>query len=376
MQVGRADVKSTKRLTMMFQRIHIELTNRCNFSCVFCPSTIMSRPPQDMGIDLVLKALDEIVQEHLTDTIFFHVMGEATLYTDLEKVIKETKRRKLKAVLTTNGWGLSLELLGKVLNARIDHILFSAQTPNEDSFKLRKAPTGFFSYRKKICSLIAKAIENGSTKVTLSFLTTPVPFLTLPSRRHYIISNKKALVTSFTEWFEEIVALMPYNTFKKRLCITKELLAERLGSFHIMGWNKLNVTSQLTFETRVLGDWIHQGLTAEKITRAHIGYCEGLQTHLGILSNGNIVFCCTDFDGKTSFGNIREISIMTALGQKKVQDAILGFKRLLVKEPYCQRCLGDVSFEKSIMRQVGSILYFKIYRPLWNKKREKEEVLV
>ena len=361
---------------MKFQRIHIELTNRCNFSCVFCPNALMSRPPQDLELNLVLKALDEIAQERLTDTIFFHVMGEATLYADLEKVIRETKRRKLKAILTTNGWGLSLELLERILSAGIDHIIFSAQTPDEDSFKLRKAPTGFFSYKKKICSLIAKAIENGHTKVTLSFLTTPIPFLTLPSRRHYIIRNKKALISSFTEWFEEIVALMPYNMFKKKLYITKGLLAKRLASFHIMGWNKLNVTSQLTFETRVLGDWIHQGLTAEKITRARIGCCEGLQTHFGILSNGNMVFCCTDFDGKTSFGNIKEITIVKALAQEKVQNVIRGFKRLLVKEPYCQRCLGDVSFEKSILRQVGSILYFKVYRPLWNKKREREETLI
>ncbi len=361
---------------MRFQRIHIELTNRCNFSCVFCPSTLMLRPPKDIELTLVLKALDEIAQEQLTDTIFFHVMGEATLYADFEKVVRETKRRKLKAVLTTNGWGLSLELLEGILNAGIDHIIFSAQTPDEDSFKLRKAPTDFLSYRKKICSLIAKTIEKGSTKVTLSFLTTPIPFLTLPSKRHYIICDKKALITSFTEWFEEIIAFMSYNTFKEKLYANKKLLTERLASFHMMGWNKLNVTSQLIFETRVLGDWIHQGLAAEKITRARIGYCEGLQTHLGILSNGNMVFCCTDFDGKTSFGNIKETSIVKALAQKKVRNAIQGFKKLLVKEPYCQRCLGDVSFEKSIARQVGSILYFKVYRPLWKRKREKEDVLL
>lgn len=359
----------------MFERIHIELTNRCNFSCVFCPSTLMSRPPRDIKLDLVIKALDEIAKERLTDTIFFHVMGEPTLYDDLEKVIKGVKRRKLKAVLTTNGWGLSSELLERILNAGVDHIFFSAQTPDENSFRLRKAPTSFSLYKKRICSLIAKIMERGTTKVTLSFLTTPMPFVTLPSKRHYIVCNKKALIKSFMGWFKEIVAFMSYDTFKRKMCTNEKSLIERLSSFNMMGWNKLNVTSQLTFETRVLGDWIHQGLAAKKMTRARIGYCEGLQTHLGILSDGRLVFCCTDFDGKTSFGNIKETSIVNALAQKKVQDAIEGFKSLLIKEPYCQRCLGDASFEKSIARQVGSILYFKIYRPWWNKKREKEEML-
>lgn len=360
----------------MFQRIHIELTNRCNFSCVFCPSTLMSRSPQDLEFDLVLKALDEIAQEQLTDTIFFHVMGEPTLYPYLEEVIRETKRRKLKAVLTTNGLGLSLELLERILNAGIDHIVFSAQTPNVESFKLRKAPIDFFAYKKMICSLIAKIIESGSAKVTLSFLTTPVPFLTLPSKRYYVICDRKTLITSFTEWFEEIVTLVQDNAFRDRLSAKKGLLIKRLSSFRMMGWNKLSITSQLTFETRVLGDWIHPGLATGKITKAYIGYCEGLSTHLGILSNGDMVFCCVDYDGKTNFGNIKDTSLVKALAQKRVQAAISGFKKLFVKEPYCQRCLGDASFEKSILRQFGSILYFKVYRPLWERKREKEDVLL
>jgi len=361
---------------MMFQRIHIELTNRCNFSCVFCPSSLMSRPPRDLEFNLVIKILDEIVQEKLTDTVFFHVMGEATLYGKLEDVIREASRRKLKTVLTTNGYGLSLELLDRIMNAGIDHILFSAQTPDADSFKLRKAPGSFFSYRKHICSLIAKIIERGTTKTTLSFLTTPIPFFTLPSKRYHILRNKRTLVAAFIDWFEEITAFMPDSAFKNKLYGKKKLLIKRLAAFRMMGWNKLKITWQLTFETRVLGDWIHQGLTAGKIAKASIGYCEGLQTHFGILSNGNMVFCCTDFDGKTTFGNIKETSLVEALMQKKAQDAIRGFKKLLVKDPYCQRCLGDASFDKSMARQVGSILYFKLYRPWWDRKREREDILV
>jgi len=361
---------------MTFQRIHIELTNRCNFSCVFCPNALMSRPPRDIEFDLVVKALDEIAQERLTDTIYFHVMGEPTLYADLERIIKETKRRQLKAVLTTNGWELSFELLERILNAGVDHILFSAQTPDKDSFELRKAPVDFFEYRKKICSLISRTIENGSTKVTLSFLTTPMPFFTLPSRRHRILPDKKALVTSFSEWFDEIVLLVRDNVIRDRLNAGRETLVKKLSSFCMMGWNKLSVTKQFSLETRVLGDWIHKGLTANNMVKARIGCCEGLNTHMGILSNGDMVFCCADFDGKTRFGNIKETSIGKALSQPRVQNVIRGFKKLLIKDPYCQRCLGDVSVDKSIMRQIGSIVYFKLYRPWWNRKRERESALL
>jgi hypothetical protein len=336
----------------------------------------MTRPPKDLDLKLVCKALDEIGEERFTDTIFYHVMGEATLYPHLEEVIRYTKKKNLKAVLTTNGWGLTHSLLERLLDADIDHIIFSAQTPNKSSFDLRNAPTDFISYKKKVCSLIAKIIQHGSTKATLSFLTTFLSYFLLPSNKYYIIRNKKELVKSFTEWLEEIALSIEDKVLLRSLHKNKVIIGRKLLSFSTLGWNKLNVTKQLTLETRVLGDWVHRGLYAEKIRRGLVGYCEGLKTHFGILSNGNMVFCCVDFDGKTAFANIKETSIKEALLQKDVVDVVNGFNKFKVINSYCQRCLGDVYFEKSVVRQIGSIFYFKVYRPWYEKRRENEQVLL
>lgn len=354
-----------------FQRIHIELTNRCNFSCVFCPNSLMTRPLQDLSVGLVRKALEEISREKLTDAIFLHVMGEATLYPHLEEVVEECKRLKLKAALTTNGWGLSGSRLEAILGAGIGHIFFSVQTPEGDSFALRKAPVDFSTYKKKICSSIARILEHGSAKVTLSFLTTPLPFFLLPSKKYRIVSRKKDLVRLFKDWLNDIASEIQCKAFREKLHSKESLLLRHLSSFHMLGWNKLNVTEKFSLETRVLGDWVHRGLSGERISRARVGYCEGLKTHFGILSNGDFVFCCVDYNGKTSFGNLEQVTIKEALAQKRIKDVILGFERLRVKEDYCQRCLGDISFDKSMIRQLGSILYFKIYRRWWEKERGK-----
>jgi hypothetical protein len=338
----------------------------------------MTRPAQDLEPHLAFKAIDEIACEQFTDTIFFHVMGEATLYPHLEEVVRYAKNKNLKVVLTTNGWGLSFELLGRILKAGVAHILFSVQTPDGNSFKLRRAAVNFSAYKEKICSLIARIIDNGSARVTLSFLTTPASFFILPTKKYSIICNKKRMMAYFVDWLDEIALSIQGKELRDRLCDKnkKELLIRRLSSFSLFGWNKINITERFTLETRVLGDWVHRGLLSEKMIKARIGYCEGLKTHFGILSNGDMVFCCADFDGKTRFGNIKKATIKDALGQKKAQTAALGFKRFLVKDPYCGRCLGDVSFVKSAARQLGSIFYFKAYRPWWGRRREKEEVLL
>ena len=358
---------------MVFQRIHIELTNRCNFSCKFCPDGIMTRPHQDMNIALLMKVLDEIAREKLTDTVYFHLMGEPTLYPNLIEAVRFAKDKRLRVSLTTNGWALTLELMSQVLNAGIDEILFSIQTPDAVSFRLRGTAINFEDYKKRVQAVIALAITNGGPKVILSFLTTPAPIL-LPTKQYRIVSRKKELVEAFLSWVDGIAVGLP-KTLLNGITSSKAAITKRLAAFNMSGWNKLYVTEKFSLETRVLGDWVHRGLTDDRVVGATVGSCEGLQNHMGILSNGDMVFCCVDYDGKTRFGNAGEISIKDALAQPKVREVLDGFSKFLIKHPYCKRCLGDVGIFHSLARQVGSIVYFKFCRPLWENRRKKEDVI-
>jgi hypothetical protein len=269
---------------------------------------------------------------------------------------------------------MSEDMLEKLLDANIDHILFSAQTPDEKSFKLRRTKIDFYEYKKHICVLIAKILKRKSnTKVSLSFLTTPFKKIILPSREFSIIDNKKDLIGHLGSWLDAILKELPEGDAKTQFSLYMTKLQNRLLSFNMLVWNRFKITNNFILETRVLGDWVHDGLFAQDIHKAAIGSCEGLSKHFGILWNGDMVFCCVDYDGKTRFENVRVTSIARALEQEKVQNAFRGFKKLLVKDQYCQRCIGDVSFERSILRQIGSILYFKIYRPWWEKMSEWED---
>jgi len=153
-------------------------------------------------------------------------------------------------------------------------------------------------------------------------------------------------------------------------------LRNRISRMSMLAWNRFKITENFILETRVLGDWVHRSLSTPNVHRALIGCCEGLTKHFGILWNGDMVFCCVDYNGKTSFGNIKETTIKQALAQKRVQEVRGAFGKFKVKDPYCQRCLGDASFDRALVRQIGSILYFKLYRPLWENKWQKESALL
>ncbi|MEK7400543.1 MAG: radical SAM/SPASM domain-containing protein [Candidatus Poribacteria bacterium] len=358
---------------MHFQRIHIELTNNCNFSCAFCPDSLMTRARGNIDFSLLCKVLDEVSREKLTDLVLFHVMGEPALYPELYRAVEYAKNKGLKVHLTTNGSILTEELFDGLLGANIDHILFSVQTPDEKSFELRNSQIKFDEYKKHISFLIAKALtRKANTKITLSFLTTPFKKILLPTQAFTIVDNNKSLVKHVDSWLSAILAELLDEKARNSMESNMRRFRDQLLGLNMLVWNKLKITDSLFLETRVLGDWVHRGLIARNIHRAFIGCCEGLTKHFGILWNGDIVFCCVDFDGNTKFGNIKQNTIKEVFAQENIQDYIRAFKGLRIKHPYCQACLGDSSFLSALARQVGSIVYFKYLREHWNKKWAKE----
>jgi len=335
----------------------------------------MSRPREDIDFGLLQKALVEIAREKLSDTIYFHLMGEAVLYPRLEEAVRAAKTNGLRVSITTNGWAFRPDLLGSVLKAGVDEILFSIQTPDKKSFGLRRSTEKFEEYKSKVCEAIVHSLEHGGPKVILSFLTTPAPFLLLPTKHYQIIKTKKELVARAVEWVEAVLKDPRLSIMRNKFNDSRSLFMERINAFSLSGWNRLKLTERFSLETRVLGDWVHRGLTDDRVVGATVGACEGLKTHFGILSNGDLVFCCVDYDGKTRFGNIKDTTIKNAFELHNVQDILNGFKKFQVRHSYCKRCLGDVGLINSLGRQVGSIIYFRLYRPIWERRRNKEKAI-
>lgn len=360
---------------MLFNNIFIELTSHCNFKCTFCPDPIMQRKRGMMELNLFKNIVLQIREDNLTDTVNFHLMGEPSLHPDIIESAIFAKKNGLKISLTTNGSLMTAEVVKKLIDIEIDQILFSAQTPTEESFDLRQTKMGFKRYKNNISECIAAALDkNGKTQIVLSFLTTPLKML-MPTNQMKTISTKKDMVYCFEDWMDGILDKCDSNGPAKKLIENRRLLTKGLSSMKLLGWNKLRVTERFSLETRILGDWVHDSLTAKKYTPAKFGSCKGLTEYMGIHWNGDMVYCCVDYEGKTRFGNVKTSRIKDAFNQKYVQSCLTGFKKYQVKHEYCQRCLGDVAPIDSYARQVGSIAYFMWYRKFWDKRRAEEKIL-
>jgi hypothetical protein len=130
----------------------------------------------------------------------------------------------------------------------------------------------------------------------------------------------------------------------------------------ILKEGRISLTEHLDFQVRILGSWAQH--FARPIRPARLGYCHGLAENFGVLWNGDYVICCADYDGETVLANASTTSLCDYLSLPAVQEIAGGFRRYRVVHPHCQKCLGDRSLASAVARQIGSILYFKIYRSL------------
>ncbi len=119
------------------QRVHIELTNACDFDCAFCPKSVMKRRFSHMDTGLAKDIIAEIAREGISEKVTFHVMGEPTLHRDFFDILDYARGQNVKVGLTTNGRGLGGKVGERLLEHELQQIDISLQTPDPASFTLR-----------------------------------------------------------------------------------------------------------------------------------------------------------------------------------------------------------------------------------------------
>jgi len=334
-------------------RLHMELTNICNFSCEFCPDAKMKRQRGMMSFEMAKGILDEVSNSGIIKTVLFHVMGEPTLYPRLIDVTEYASAKSVDTCLTTNGSHLDEKLVDELIRAGVGKIIISLQTPDEKTFALRGAKGIYFEdYAEKIVAVIKKFLSGTEkTKLIISFLSSPLRRLIIPIFPEVSIADTSTDLKRYLRlWAERILLNTPledrYNGVLKQI--------QKIRTFKE---NTIFISDRVTFHTRILGDWsIHFD---EENINAHFGYCPAIQDNFGILWNGDYTFCCTDYNGRTSTHNYKDTVINDYLWEEVVQETVRGFNKFRVLHPYCRQCLGDRNVLNAIVKQIGSIIYFK-----------------
>ncbi|UQZ91314.1 molybdenum cofactor biosynthesis protein (plasmid) [Deltaproteobacteria bacterium Smac51] len=109
-------------------RLTVELTNRCNLSCLFCPRQSVHMEPGDMPLELFRKiALEAAAHRPVALALFFR--GESLLHPQLEEMIRLAKSLGLGPLqLASNGLMLERDRADGLAESGLDFISFSLDT--------------------------------------------------------------------------------------------------------------------------------------------------------------------------------------------------------------------------------------------------------
>ena len=120
--------------------IDIELTNKCNYKCLMCPTGIRSlkREKGYMADKTYYKILEE-AEKHGTPMRFIG-WGEPTLHKKLLDYLNDAKKSGLLCHINTSGSLMTEALADKLLNIPIDSIKFSFQGVDSETYlEVRRA---------------------------------------------------------------------------------------------------------------------------------------------------------------------------------------------------------------------------------------------
>jgi radical SAM protein with 4Fe4S-binding SPASM domain len=290
---------------MMYQRIHIEITNICNLQCTFCPEVL--RPKAIMELDPYEYILKQAAP--LTKQVCLHLMGEPLLHPQLDDIFKTTEKYQAKLNLTSNGVLLDKKL-PEILNTDcIEQLNFSLQ-----SFKDNFPKKDFKQYFQKILIGVDQILRQ-----------RPEMYINL------------RLWNSGTEMIEnEDVFSMLEHHFN--LQINRQVDVSSIKSKKIVGRLYLHFDSRFDWPAF---DYPDQG---------KLGFCYGLKTHFGIHANGEVVPCCLDKEAQMSLGNIFQAPLAEILNGDRATSIVQGFERGERVEKLCQHCSFIQRFENKAQR--------------------------
>ncbi|MEL7053524.1 MAG: SPASM domain-containing protein [Cyanobacteria bacterium J06588_5] len=165
------------------------------------------------------------------------------------------------------------------------------------------------------------------------------------------------------EWSDRLLSILPSDHPDRP---SSEALQRKLASHKPGRWQVIELTPKLALETFPLDSW--GNVESATVVPASFGYCNGTTDQAGILYDGTVVPCCKDYDGKIPLGNLNNSTLSEVLDQQAPACQLrAGFDKFQVTNPVCQRCMGADTRQKSWLRQVGSIVYFKLYNPVMKR---------
>jgi MoaA/NifB/PqqE/SkfB family radical SAM enzyme len=317
--------------------LFVEITNACNFKCTWCPDEIMGRRRGFMKKERVFRILDEVAEKRAwlgpLYPVKLHQMGEPMLHPDLPEIVARSESRGVPIELNTNCGLITQERVDALYRAGLTNLILSYQTPDPESFRTRKAPRIVFDeYRDKVRLAVERKVALGArTNLEIDIMNTK------HADGARIVSEEQQALAFLGDWIgfcqelERRYGLPPRAHDWQRIRSAQFLDQDENGSRYTLIDGVHLVWKRCHSWGNVIG-----GHKAAEVVDT---YCPAPHDQLVIQWNGDVVSCCTDYEGLTKTDNVFASSVEEAwkAGTRRDRLKDMAEGRLL---DVCARCQG------------------------------------
>ncbi len=271
---------------MRYRRAYIEITSACNLDCSFCVHRGVHRgnlPFEDFK--MIADQLPE-----LTDTVYYHVLGEPLLHPDLDRMMEYVNDLGMRSAITTNG------------------LLLKNKAEKWKGLKISRINISLHAYIDENNGLtLQDAMQTVKDAETVQRETGAAVFYRLWDAEN---PDQKELEAAILNRYGKETD--PENVYKPN------------GMELAHGF-------RLSKERKFV--W---PVNASKGTER--GFCQGLRTHFAVLADGTVVPCCLDAAGEICLGNAKEKPLKEILDSEKAKTIYNGFTGRKAAEELCRKC--------------------------------------
>lgn len=281
--------------------IAIEPTNYCNYNCIMCSHSLMTRTKGNMDIRTYKRIIDEVAEVNPDTRIYLDLYGEPFIVKyKLYYMIDYARKRGIKNINTnSNASLLDEEMSEMILDSSLSYISLDCDGYTKDTYENIRRGGKRESFYRNVEYLLRRKEELG-----ISSPIVEVKIIEMPE-------NEK-----------EVAAVMSYWQEKGAWTARRRLHS----------WGGSNAKAKFSTTRRIA-------------CGKAVGVC-------GITWDGNILNCTADYDGSVIWGNVNKDSIQQIWRQRNEGMVKYHFNHEFDKLPLvCQRCndwqiVGEERFDE------------------------------
>lgn len=255
--------------------VHIEPTNACNLRCIHCihGEGGMTRKIGMMAFSVFQKVIDEIAP--MKRSVTLDVQGEPLLHPEILEMIEYCKRNGIHTSLLTNATQLSEETTERLIELKLDRIVFSFDGCTKEIYEKIRKRGKFEPTLRNIFYFIKRNYETG---------------------RHTHICMSIILQEATKDYIDE------YKAYFECFPIDKIFVSPLL--------NMLGASS--------VSDEIDMD-KYNQIPRADWPICRIPWENITVNSDGSVTTCPLDFDIRHPIGNVKEESLVSMWNNERIK---------------------------------------------------------